>query len=99
MQPRTPRILYIEDHEDTRDLVTLVLGERNINVTTTDTLAAGVRLAFDRQTPIIFYSAAAFDVDRQTALQCGAQGYLTKPCSNGDLGDLVERLIGQSSPQ
>src|SRR6266566_1508291 len=31
---------------------------------------------FDEHTPILFYSAAAYDKDIQRALSCGAQGYL-----------------------
>jgi two-component system phosphate regulon response regulator PhoB len=36
---------------------------------------------FDPRTPIIFYSAAAYDRDKQDALQCGAQAYIVKPAS------------------
>jgi DNA-binding response OmpR family regulator len=36
---------------------------------------------FDPRTPIIFYSAAAYDRDRQDALACGAQAYIVKPAS------------------
>lgn len=119
-----PRVLYIEDHEDTRELVTLILQQRNIEVTTTGTVAGAVSLAgecqydlymldtrlpdgsgvelckklrsIDAHTPILFYSAAAYEADKSSALECGAQGYITKPSSNGALGDLVAQLIADA---
>lgn len=42
---KTCRILYIEDHEDTRELVTLLLGQRSYEVITGSTIARGVALA------------------------------------------------------
>ena len=38
-------VLYIEDHEDTRELVTLVLAERNYRVTTGSSIADALKLA------------------------------------------------------
>lgn len=34
---------------------------------------------FDSATPVIFYSAHAYESDKQEALACGAQGYVAKP--------------------
>ncbi len=121
MQQSKQRILYIEDHEDTRDFVALILEQENYEVITAATMASGVGLAskqrfdlylldsrlpdgsgvdicrelrsFDQQTPILFYSAAAYEVDKKSAMECGAQGYLTKPSGNGDLCQLVKTLI------
>jgi len=118
-------ILYIEDHEDTRELVSFVLQQRDYEVTTSSTISNGVRLAcensydlylldswlpdgsgldlcrkireFDARTPILFYSAAAYEIDRELALKSGAQGYLTKPTLNTELCDLVSRLINGGS--
>ena len=118
-------ILYIEDHEDTRELVSFVLKMRDYDVTTSSTVSNGVRLAsenrydlylldswlpdgsgldlcrkireFDDRTPILFYSAAAYEIDRELALNNGAQGYLTKPTLNTELCDLVSRLINGGS--
>ena len=40
-------------------------------------------------TPIVFYSGAALDSEREEALAAGAQAYLVKP---GDLGLLLETV-------
>lgn len=46
MEPeKTRRILYIEDHEDTRELVTLLLAQKSYEVITGATIATGVALA------------------------------------------------------
>ena len=122
MQARTvPRVLYIEDHEDTRELVTLVLEQKSYEVVTGSTIESGVALAnsqqfdlylldswlpdgsgldlckqireFDPATPILFYSAAAYEIDRDQAIQSGAQAYLIKPSQPSELCNLVTFLI------
>jgi len=123
MQLSKRRILYIEDHEDTRDLVTLVLQQKDFEVVTGSTVANGVALAegghfdlylldswlpdgsgldlcrqiriFDQTTPILFYSAAAYEADRELALASGAQAYLIKPTQTTELCSLVSSLIEQ----
>ena len=122
MQLNRRHILYVEDHEDTRELITLVLQQKNFEVTTERTVEKGAQLAreqnfdlylldswladgsgldlckkireFDRITPIVFYSAAAYEVDRDTALKSGAQAYLIKPSHTWELCDLICSLIG-----
>ena len=121
---KTRRILYIEDHADTRELVTLLLAQKSYEVVTGSTIASGVALAgaedfdlylldswlpdgsgldlcqlirsFDKTTPILFYSAAAYAADQTLALKCGAQAYLVKPSQPSELCDLVLDLIEQS---
>ena len=121
LNTNTPRVLYIEDHEDTRELVTLVLEQKSIEVVTGSTIKNGVALAgsqdfdlylldswlpdgsglelcrlireFDQATPIVFYSAAAYEMDRAEALKSGAQAYLVKPSHPSDLCSLVTSLI------
>ena len=53
--------------------------------------------AFNQITPILFYSGAAHDQDKQAALNAGAQGYLTKPAAIDDLITETERLLKQST--
>jgi DNA-binding response OmpR family regulator len=120
-ETKTPRVLYIEDHEDTRELVTLVLEQRSYEVVTGSTIQSGVALAgsqqfdlylldswlpdgsgldlckqireFDKATPILFYSAAAYEIDKDQAIKSGAQAYLIKPSQPSELCNLVTRLI------
>ena len=120
----TARILYIEDHEDTRELVTLLLAQKSYEVITGSTIKSGVALAgserfdlylldswlpdgsgvdlcqqirtFDKTTPILFYSAAAYAADHEQALQSGAQAYLVKPSQPSELCDMVTDLIERS---
>lgn len=48
---------------------------------------------FDSATPILFFSAAAREQDKQNAFDCGAQSYLIKPASPDDLIAEARRLI------
>ena len=51
---------------------------------------------FDAETPILFYSAAAFESDKEAARLSGAQGYLVKPTTSEQLIAEVVRLIAES---
>ena len=51
---------------------------------------------FDQTTPILFYSGAAYETDKQEALASGAQAYLTKPADNDELVEQVFRLISEA---
>jgi DNA-binding response OmpR family regulator len=51
---------------------------------------------FDFHTPILFYSGAAHDRDKQEAFSSGAQAYLTKPVDNDELIKEVFRLIAEA---
>jgi len=116
-----PKILYVEDHEDTREMVSLVLEKNEFDVTTAPTLKEGTALAkhrdfdiylidlwlpdglgldlartirkLDRRTPIVFFSAAAYEHDRVEALKAGAQAYVTKPTIPSELCRLLNTLI------
>ena len=48
---------------------------------------------FDPHTPILFYSAAAYEKDILDALRAGAQDYLVKPVIPDELMQAVSRLI------
>jgi two-component system, OmpR family, response regulator len=114
-------ILVVEDHKDTREVVTLLLELRGYKVSQAETVAVALQLArtesfdlylldsrlpdgsgvelcrsirqFDGNTPIIFYSASAYETDKREAIACGAQGYLVKPCSPEELEETVEELL------
>jgi OmpR-family two-component system manganese-sensing response regulator len=49
MQPRKLRILFAEDHEDTRDLYVFVLEHANYEVTTTKEISGAMALAAKRK--------------------------------------------------
>ena len=115
------KILLVEDHEDTSDLMVLLLSQLNYDVVTTTTVAGALSLAesfnFDlfvldsllsdgtgtdlcRQlrvrdalTPILFYSARAFDQDKDEALSAGAQKYLVKPVDAAVFSRAVSELL------
>jgi DNA-binding response OmpR family regulator len=121
MNNATSHILYVEDHADTRELVTLTLKSLNYRVATSSSIedalsmaranhfdlfildswlpdGAGIELCrklreFDQDTPILFFSAAAYESDKHAALDSGAQAYLTKPADLALLGTEVSRLI------
>lgn len=124
MQLTKPRILYAEDHEDTRESISLLLKYSDYEVIGTesgkgaldhaqhehfdlylfDTIlpdVSGVELCqkireFDGSTPIIFFSGVAFDDEKEKALSCGAQAYLTKPEGMSALAETISRLIERS---
>jgi DNA-binding response OmpR family regulator len=121
MQPTKPRILYAEDHFDTRESISLLLKYSDYEVIGTesgevaldraqhehfdlylfDTIlpdVSGVELCqrireFDDATPILFFSGVAFDEEKEKALRCGAQAYLTKPEGMSALAETISRLI------
>ena len=51
---------------------------------------------FDLKTPILFYSGAGMETDKEDAFAAGAQGYLVKPVLHEDLVSEVARLIANS---
>jgi len=51
---------------------------------------------FNQCTPILFYSGAAYETDKQEAIVAGAQGYLVKPVDLEVLVDEVGRLIAEA---
>jgi two-component system, OmpR family, alkaline phosphatase synthesis response regulator PhoP len=115
------KILLVEDHEDTSDLMVLLLNQLNYDVVATSTVAGALSLAEsstfdlfvldsllsdgtgtdlcrrlrqrDAQTPILFYSAKAFDQDRDEALSAGAQEYLVKPVDTAVFSRTVSELL------
>jgi len=55
-------------------------------------LCKGLR-ELDSLTPILFYSGAAYERDKQQALAAGAQGYLVKPVDVDELIANISALI------
>ena len=71
----------------------LYLLDNWIDGDTDNALCRALR-SFDPQTPILFYSGAVFPFDVETALACGAQGYLEKPCTPEDLIAKIRVICG-----
>lgn len=116
-----PRILYVEDDKDAREVLVLMLERENYDVVATASVERGLKLVekqkfslyiidtrlpdgsgveickairqIDAETPILFYSAAAHDTDRNLAMDAGAQAYLVKPAQSYELFNTIARLI------
>ena len=117
-------IPYVEDDEDTRELVTYLLARSNYEVVSAESYddallmartnqfdlylidnwmsgGSGIDLCkklreFDPWTPILFYSGAAYERDKQQALDAGAQGYLVKPVDYDELIEEISRIISEA---
>ena len=116
-----PRILITDDHEDTREMIALVLKQSDYEVSGAANVVEALKLAtsgkynlfifdswlpdgtgidlcrtvrtFDHQTPILFYSAVAYEQDKELAMSAGAQAYLVKPVELAELLQTVKELI------
>ena len=127
MKSSAGHILYVEDDEDTRELVMYVLvnshytvvaatnGDEALMLARTNNFdlyvidnwmsgTSGIDLCrklreFDSWTPILFYSGAAFENDKQQAFAAGAQGYLVKPAGPDELIAEVNRIVSASRSQ
>jgi len=121
MQPARRKILFVEDHDDTRDLFSIVLDQSNYEVVTSANMAGALTLAetgtfdlfvldslledgtglelckrirlIDHSTPILFYSALAYEKDRNEAINSGAQRYLVKPVDIPLLCNTVAEML------
>lgn len=111
-----PRVLYVEDHEDSREMLGLILQMALIEAKSVGTAAEalstiqaerfdlylldstlpdldGFELCrrvrdLDASTPILFFSGAAYEADKQKGLEAGANAYISKP----DIENLLERI-------
>jgi DNA-binding response OmpR family regulator len=55
---------------------------------------------FDRQTPLLFWSARVYERDRQSALDAGANVFLRKPCDYDAIPAIIFQLVDESqSPE
>ena|SRR3989442_7060680 len=121
MQPSRQKILFVEDHEDTRDLFSIILEQSNYEVVTSASMAGALTLAetgtfdlfvldslladgtglelckrirlTDQLTPILFYSALAYEKDMNEAFRSGAQRYLVKPVDIPLLCNTVTEML------
>ena len=126
LRPSSPvgTILYVEDDDDTRELVAYLLARNNYKVVPAESYDDALLLAranqfdlylidnwisggsgidlckklreFNSWTPILFYSGAAYEGDKQQAFAAGAQAYLVKPVDNDELIKEVSRVISDA---
>ena len=120
------KILLVEDHEDTSELMVLLLNQLNYDVATADSVSGALGMAdaadfdlfvFDSllpdgtgtelckhirerndSTPILFYSAMAYDQDKHEALMAGAQRYLVKPVDFDVFSRTVHEMLNNVRP-
>lgn len=119
------RILCIEDHEDTREVISALLTKEGYDVTCAESPYEALELVrnsrqfdlyivdtwlpgmsglelsnnlreFDGDIPILFFTAAASEADRERAFECGAHAYLIKPVDTGRLAANASRLLSES---
>jgi CheY-like chemotaxis protein len=119
-----PRVLCVDDHADTCELVKALLNGNNYQVDFASSTISALKLAqsgrfqlfmihywlrggrgielckalreINSVTPILFYSAAAYEKDRDEALRSGAQAYLTKPIDPDLLVAQIARLLAEA---
>lgn len=73
----------------------LILVDNWMPQMTGDELTREIR-TFNVSTPILYYSGAAYETDKQHARDAGAQGYLVKPDGISTLVAEVARLIAEA---
>jgi CheY-like chemotaxis protein len=58
----------------------------------------GTIRTFDTDTPILFYSAVAYETEMRKAMSAGAQGYIVKPLGTLDLVQTVSHFVTRGEP-
>lgn len=120
-----PRVLYVEDDQDSREMLGMMLRMAFIEAKAVGTAAEalssiqaerfdlylldstlpdldGFELCrqvrdLDAHTPILFFSGAAYETDKQKGLAAGANGYVNKPDIENLLGRINE-FVSQGQP-
>ena len=72
----------------------IVLDHRLANISGLE-MCRQIRI-YDKQTPIIFYTAAAFSKDREAGLAAGANAYLVKPMGFDKIVETIKRLTSET---
>jgi two-component system, OmpR family, response regulator len=116
-----PRVLCVDDDEDSREMLGLLLKYWRIESKTVGTAAQALSLIqaerfdlymldavlpdidgfelcrrmreLDPHTPILFFSGAAYETDKQRGMEAGANDYVSKPDVEGVLGRIKQFLM------
>lgn len=117
LQPQA-RVLYVDDDDDSREMLSTLLGISKIDVTAVATAESALSLIqaerFDLylldswladtdgfelcrlmrrthpNTPVLFFSGAAYEADKKRGIDAGASAYVCKPDLNGLLGSITQ---------
>lgn len=113
-----PRVLCVDDDEDAREMLSLLLKYWRIETKTVGSAAQALSLIqaerfdlylldtvlpdldgfelcrrvrnLDPHTPILFFSGAAYEVDKKKGIEAGADDYISKPDVEGVLGRIKQ---------
>ena len=119
----SPTVLCVDDDEDSREMLGLLLKHWRIESKTVGTATQALSLAqaehfdlylldtqlpdfdgfelcrrmrsLDPQTPILFFSGAAYESDKQKGIEAGANAYVAKPDIEGVLG-CIKQLFSRA---
>jgi DNA-binding response OmpR family regulator len=72
----------------------IVLDHRLANISGLE-ICRRIRI-YDKQTPIIFFTAAAYPKDREAGLAAGANAYLVKPNDFEKIVETIKRLTSET---
>jgi DNA-binding response OmpR family regulator len=118
-----PRVLYVDDDEDSRDMLSTLLRFWRIETKAVETGAQAL-LAIQAErfdlylldsrlpdldgfelcrrmrdlnpdTPILFFSGAAYETDKKKGIEAGANAYVIKPDLAGLIGNIT-RFVSQA---
>lgn len=120
------RVLCVDDHEDSRAMLTALLKFALIEAKAVGTAAQalssirrerfdlylldarlpdidGFELCrrmrdFDPDTPILFFSGAAYEADKKKGIEAGANAYVTKPDLDGLVSNIKQYAAGAVGP-
>ncbi len=115
-----PRVLCVDDDEDSREMLGLLLKFWRIETKAVGTAEQALALMqaerfdlylldavlpdldgfelcrrlrdLDPHTPILFFSGAAYEADKQRGIEAGANAYVSKPDVEGVLGRIQQFL-------
>lgn len=113
-----PRVLCVDDDEDSREMLSLLLKDWRIETRTAGTASQALSLIqaerfdlylldtvlpdldgfelcrrvrqLDPDTPILFFSGAAYEIDKERGIEAGGDAYISKPDIEGLLGRIRE---------
>ena len=120
----SPTVLCVEDDEDSREMLSLLLKHWRIETKAVGTATQALSMiqaerfdlylldtqlpdldgfelcrrmrSLDPKTPILFFSGAAYESDKQKGMEAGASAYVAKPDIEGVMG-YIKRFV--SRPQ